>query len=182
MKDAIRSTTLAAALILALGSAFEAQASPFTYHGNLTDGGQPANGRYDLELALYGSAQSPTPLIPAATLYNVEVRDGGFSTQLDLGDAAQSGGWIGVSVRPAGSGEFAALSGREKLEPEGTCPASWLLAGNAGTAGASSFIGTTDAADLVFKAGNLYAGSFRPYQLGASFTAGPGHATAARAV
>ena len=182
MRDAIRSTTLASALLLALGTAFTAQAAPFTYHGNLTDGGQPANGRYDLQVALYGSEQGATPLMPAATLFGVEVRDGSFSTELDLGDAAQNGGWIGVAVRPAGADEFAALSGREKLEPEGTCPASWLLDGNAGTAAASSFLGTSDEADVVFRAGNRYAGSFRPYALGASFTAGPGHATATRAV
>ena len=113
MRDAIRSTTLASALLLALGTAFTAQAAPFTYHGNLTDGGQPANGRYDLQVALYGSEQGATPLMPAATLFGVEVRDGSFSTELDLGDAAQNGGWIGVAVRPAGTDEFAALSGRE---------------------------------------------------------------------
>jgi hypothetical protein len=87
MRDAIRSTTLASALLLALGSAFAAHAAPFTYHGNLTDGGQPANGRYDLQVALYGSEQGATPLMPAATLFGVEVRDGSFSTELDLGEA-----------------------------------------------------------------------------------------------
>jgi hypothetical protein len=182
MRTSIHSTALATALLLALGTAANAQAAPFTYHGSLTDSGQAANGRYDMQIALYGSEQSATPLLPAATVFGVEVHDGNFSTELDLGDAAQNGGWIGVAVRAAGSGEFASLSGRERLEPAGTCPAAWLLDGNAGTAAAGSYLGTTDEADIVFRAGGRVAGSFSPFPLGASFTAGPGRATAMRAV
>lgn len=181
MKVSMRSSALVAALAVALGTA-GAEAAPFTYHGHLTDGGQPASGRYDLQVALYASEHGATPLMPATTLFGVDVRDGSFSTELDLDAAASNGGWIGVAVRPAGAGDFTALSGREKLEPEGTCPAAWLLDGNAGTAAAASYVGTSDAADLVFKTNGVYAGSFRPYAAGASFTAGPGHATAQRAV
>lgn len=181
MRTSIHSTALAAALLLALGTAANAQAAPFTYHGSLTDSGQAANGRYDMQIALYGSEQSATPLLPVATVFGVEVQDGNFSTEIDLGDAAQEGGWIGVAVRAAGSGDFASLSGRERLDPAGTCPAAWLLDGNAGTA-AGSYLGTSDETDLVFRAGGRVAGSFGPFPLGASFTAGPGRATAMRAV
>jgi uncharacterized small protein (DUF1192 family) len=154
------------------------QAASFTYHGSLSDGGQPANGRYDLQIVLYGDKQGSVALTPAVTVLGLDVHDGSFSTELDLGNAAQDGGWIGVAVRPAGASDFAALSGRSKVEPAGTCPASWLLDGNAGTTGAN-YLGTTDAVDLVLKAGGVNAGAFSP---DASFKAGSGHATAARAV
>lgn len=157
MRNRTSYTVLAAALLAAMG-ATAAQAAAFNYHGNLTDGGQPANGRYDLKISVYGSEQGAVLLVPAVTLFGVEVKEGSFSAELNLDDAAQAGGWVGVAVRPAGGGEFAALSGRSKVEPEGTCPAAWLLAGNAGAGG--SFLGTTDAVDLVVHAGGLEAARF----------------------
>ena len=183
MHVSIRSTTLATALLLALGAATTAQAAPLTYHGNLTDAGQPANGRYDLQVALYGSEQGATPLMPAVTLFGVDVHDGSFSSELDLGAVAQNGGWIGVAVRKAGSGDFAALSGREKLAPAGTCPTAWSLDGNAGTT-AGNYLGTSDDTDLVFKVNNSLTGNFHAVSAGGgtSFTAGWGHASATRSV
>jgi hypothetical protein len=176
MKASIRPAVLATALLLSLGTA-ATQAASFTYHGTLSDGGQPANGRYDLQISAYGSEHGTVPLMPAVTVFGLEVHDGSFSTEIDLGDAAPQGAWVGVAVRAAGGSDFAALSGRSKAEPTG-CPASWLLDGNAGTT-ASNYLGTTDAVDLVFKAGGTNTGAFSP---NASFRAGSGHATATRAV
>lgn len=181
MNASIRVTTLATALFLALGTAATAQAATFAYHGKLTDAGQPAHGRYDLQVTLYGSEQAATPLAPAVTLFGVDVHDGNFSSALDLGATAQDSGWIGVAVRKAGSGDFAALSGREKLEPATTCPTAWLTGGNAIGTG-SNLLGTTDATNLAFGVNNATAGSFATVPGGTSFTAGNGHATAVRAV
>jgi uncharacterized small protein (DUF1192 family) len=179
MNISIHSSALATALLLTFSAA--AQAAPFTYHGHLSDGGQPANGRYDLQVTLYGSEQSAAPLLPAVALFGVDVHDGSFSTEIDLGAAAQSGGWIGVAVRQAGASEFAALSGRQKLEPAGTCPTAWSLNGNTGITD-TNFLGTLDAHDVVFWAGNALAGKFQAPPNGPSFVAGTGHANAVNAV
>ena len=38
---------------LCVASSAQAQSSAFTYQGKLTDGGNPANGDYDLQFALF---------------------------------------------------------------------------------------------------------------------------------
>ena len=57
MRITMRSTVLTAALLLAMGS-MAAHAESFTYQGRLNDGGQPANGRYDLQIGFYGDRKS----------------------------------------------------------------------------------------------------------------------------
>ncbi|HEV7490677.1 MAG TPA: tail fiber domain-containing protein [Rhodanobacteraceae bacterium] len=183
MHIAIRSTLMTAALLLAMGST-ALQAGSFTYQGRLNDGGQPANGHYDLKIGLYGDEHSTVPLFPPVTVFGVDVHEGSFSTPLDFGNSAQNGGWIGVSVRPAGSGDFAALSGRSRVEPNGTCDSSWLLSGNVAIVGSPSVLGFSNEADLVFETNGAVAGMFHPIPSngGSSFTAGAGHASANRSV
>lgn len=167
---------MSAALALALGSG-PSTAAGLDYHGSLQDAGAPANGRYDLRVALYGSQQALAPLAPAVTLYGVEVRDGRFSTDLDFGAAAQNGGWIGVAVRKAGAADFVDLAGRTAVQPDGTCPDAWLLTGNSG----GGVLGTVDASPLVLQVNNAAAATFRPQSGGASFETGLGIADAPRA-
>ena len=183
MHIAMRSTILSSALLLALASP-AMHAASFTYQGRLNDGGQPANGHYDLQIGLYGDEHSKIPLSPPVTLFGIDVHDGSFSTPLDFGSNAQNGGWIGVSVRPAGFGDFSALSGRSRVAPEGTCDSSWLLSGNTAAVGSPSYLGFTNEADLLFETNGHIAGMFHPIPNngGTSFTAGTGHASADRAV
>src|SRR5689334_25079929 len=97
-----RSKTLAAALLLALASS-AAYAGTFNYHGQLTDAGRGANGKYDIQIAVYPSDSAAIPSAPAMTVYGVDVRNGAFNTEVDLGNAAQKGSFIGVAVRRAGT-------------------------------------------------------------------------------
>jgi hypothetical protein len=138
---------LAAAFLLALTGSSFAYAGSFNYHGHLTDAGQGANGRYDLQITVYPSATATVPRTPATTVYGVDVVNGAFNTEVELGDAVQSGAFIGVAVRPTGSSEFVALAGRTPVQPDGTCPDAWLVDGNAGTTGAN-YVGTSDAVDF----------------------------------
>ena len=66
MHIAMRSTILSSALLLALASP-AMHAASFTYQGRLNDGGQPANGHYDLQIGLYGDEHSKIPLSPPVT-------------------------------------------------------------------------------------------------------------------
>lgn len=153
-----RHKTLAAALLLAL-TASAAYGGTFNYHGQLTEAGHGANGRYDIRVSVYPSATAAIPSGPATTVYGVEVRDGAFSTELDLGNAVQKGSYIGVAVRPAGSSDFTALAGRTAVAPDGTCPDAWLVNGNTGLSGVE-YAGNADAVNFHIGVGGVYSANF----------------------
>jgi hypothetical protein len=136
------------ATLLALGT-LGASAANYTYHGNLQESGRPANGSYDLLLTLYSAASGGSRLANPVTLYNIPVRDGSFSTNVDFGTAASIGqAYLDVQVKPSKSAAaFAQLDNRSAVSPSGTCPATWDLAGNAGVPG-GSYLGTADGTDL----------------------------------
>ncbi len=76
---------LSVALAAAFGFAFScAQAASFTYHGSLQDGGQPANGAYDLELTLYSKRQGGVVLAGPVTVAGVAVDDGSFAPRRSI--------------------------------------------------------------------------------------------------
>ncbi len=153
-----RSRTLAAALLLALTSS-AAFAGTFTYHGQLTDAGRGANGKYDIQIAVYPSESAAIASAPATTVFGVDVHNGAFSTEVDLGNSAKMGSFVGVAVRRAGTSEFTPLSGRTPVAPDGVCPPSWLIDGNAGTTG-GDYVGTTDAANFHVGVNGFYTANF----------------------
>jgi len=149
--------TLCVALAAALGmGASMAHADSFTYHGNLQDSGRPANGTYDLQLTLFPARSGGSAIAGPVTLYGVSVHDGAFSTTVDFGQsvATSNQGWVDVKVKPAGSGNFVSLDDRSPVTPEGGCPGSWTLDGNAAIPG-GSYLGTADANDLYFDANGI---------------------------
>src|SRR5262245_22036393 len=114
--------TLVVATVLAAGAAL-AGAQPigtsFTYQGRLTDGGNPANGAYDLQLALFDAATGGAQVGPTLVRDDVVVSDGLFTTRLDFGAVfAGSGRWLELRVRPgASTGAYTTLAGRQELTP-----------------------------------------------------------------
>jgi len=119
-----------------------AQGSAFTYQGQLSANGAPANGRYDLTFTLYDSTNLPGkviagPLINAATA----VSNGLFAVTLDFGGGVFTGTnyWLGISVSPAGSNTFTELSPRQPLTPTPYA----IMAGSA-----SNLLGDLPAAQL----------------------------------
>ncbi len=91
----------------------------FTYQGNLTDGGSPANGQYDFEFKLFddasGGAQIGSPIVKD----NVDVTDGFFSVELDFGSVFNGQAlYLEIGVRPGASGgAFNLFTGRQELTP-----------------------------------------------------------------
>ncbi len=90
----------------------------FTYQGELTVSGQPANGEFDLRFELYdanmGGAQAGSTLVVEDAL----VSDGIFSVELDFGAGPFAGDqlWIEVGVRNGSEmGGFTELLPRQKL-------------------------------------------------------------------
>ena len=139
---------------VALTSAFSLQPSAlvlaaplgaaWTYQGQLTDGGVPASGHYDLEFTLYDDASGGTAVSGPITTNAVRVANGLFTAVLDFGAGAFTGGarWLGIGVRTNGGASFTPLSPRQPLTPAPYA----LYAPNAGSA--VSLSGTLPAAQL----------------------------------
>jgi hypothetical protein len=110
-----------AILILAVVSAM-AYAAPlgtaFTYQGQLTEAGQPANGLYDLQACVFDAADSPVALACVADIEDVPVEAGVFSVALDFGSDVFGGDerWLQLGVRPGASvGTYTALAPRQTV-------------------------------------------------------------------
>jgi hypothetical protein len=136
-------------LLISLGHA--AAAAPMRYHGQLSDGGQPANGRYDLQISLYNSADAGGLLGYPTTLENVEVVNGQFQVELEAPAAAQnSAAWLQAAVRDgASNGVFNEIAGREKVTLAPLIGACWSTTGDSGSNPAVNFLGNTDNQTLV---------------------------------
>jgi len=90
----------------------------FTYQGRLTDGGAPAEGKYDLRFALYDAPSGGAQVGNTIYREDVEVADGYFSVALDYGGAAFTGQarYLEVGVRPGESSDaYTTLSPRQAL-------------------------------------------------------------------
>ena len=110
----------AAAQGLSVPNAASPVGSGFTYQGRLTDGGDPANGTYDLQFALYDAASGGSQAGSIVLKDDVTVTDGLFTIQLDFGASAfvGEGRWLDIGVRPsADTGAFTVLSPRQTITP-----------------------------------------------------------------
>jgi hypothetical protein len=81
-----------------------AQTTAFTYQGKLTDGGNPANGSYDLQFKLFDALTSGTQQGVTLVRNPVAASAGVFTVTLDFGANVFSGAarYLEISVRPAG--------------------------------------------------------------------------------
>ena len=105
--------------LLVLNASAAAQPSAFTYQGQLTDLGTPANGSYDLRFLLYPAVGTGAPVGPILTNSAVAVVNGVFTTTLDFGEAAFDGAerWLEIGLRPQGGNVFVTLAPRQRLAP-----------------------------------------------------------------
>src|SRR5262245_45432354 len=103
-------------ILLSCGAMF-GQTSRFTYQGRLTDAGTPANGNYDLQIALFDSPAGNTQIDQTQTIANVSVSSGVFTVPLDFGPDAFTGGgrFLEISTRPSGAATFTLLTPRQPI-------------------------------------------------------------------
>ncbi|HUV90114.1 MAG TPA: hypothetical protein VMY80_10705, partial [Anaerolineae bacterium] len=87
----------------------------FIYQGRLTDGGSPADGKYDFLFGLYDS--DGTQVGSTVTKGDVDVTDGTFTVSLDFGSAFNGDArYLDISVRPGSStGGYTLLTPRQSL-------------------------------------------------------------------
>ncbi|MGD0744683.1 MAG: hypothetical protein ABSA45_05970 [Verrucomicrobiota bacterium] len=173
MKQRIVSLSLLlSALFLVVGWVLPSWTA-FTYQGRLNDGGNPANGSYDMEFNLYVWTNT-LPNLTAGPIVNsaVAVTNGLFTTTLDFGGSVFSGNLLllEVGVRTnGGTNAFVVLSPRQPLTPvpyaifantasnlSGSLPAIQL----SGTLPASAFAGYTNTVALTNN-GNIFSGTFK---------------------
>ncbi|HET6545138.1 MAG TPA: hypothetical protein VFG55_00145 [Rhodanobacteraceae bacterium] len=109
--------------------------SDFTYQGQLTDAGTPANGSYDFEFALYTSASGGVA-VDTLDMPALAVSGGLVNASLDFTDVPYDGQalWVELRVRPTGSG-----GGYTTLDPRQALSAApyalYALSGNPGPQG-----------------------------------------------
>jgi hypothetical protein len=94
--------------------------SAFTYQGNLSEDGSPANGNYDFQFKLYNASTGGDQIGTTIVKNNLALSDGIFATELDFGSEVFAGSarWLEVSIRQSGStGAYTLLSPRQPLTP-----------------------------------------------------------------
>ena len=96
-----------------------AQGTAFNYQGQLSNGGSPVTGIYDLTFALYLTNQFGTVADGPVTNSAVAVTNGLFSTTLDFDAGVFTGAnfWLQITVRTNGNGAFTPLAPRQPLLP-----------------------------------------------------------------
>ncbi len=105
-------------LLCPVGLLAEPLSTAFTYQGQLSDAGSPADGSFDLSFTLFDAATDGTVVGPTVTVDDVVVDAGLFSVELDFGTAPFAGDqlWLAIEVRAgAETGSFQPLSPRQKL-------------------------------------------------------------------
>ncbi len=164
-----------------------AQGTAFTYQGQLSSGGSPANGSYDLQFGLWSAASGPSQIGSTLTSTATAVSNGLFTVTLDFGaNFPGADRWMEIGVRPSGPGAFSTLSPRQKLTPSpyaimagsvqstnilgptdigtanlvGTLPDARLSANVALRSGGNMFSG-----DQIITSGKLGIGTTNPVQL-----------------
>jgi predicted outer membrane repeat protein len=109
----------------------------FPYHGTLLDQGILRTDLFDLKLTSYGSSDGPDQRGASIERDDVDVVDGDFRLDLELGPDVLDGTalWLEVAVRPGDSNDpadFVTLSPRQEITPVPYA----LYAARSGTAGA----------------------------------------------
>ena len=162
---------MAGVFLFFLGNAAMGQGTAFSYQGQLSSGGGPANGLYNFRFSLYTAALT-NGLSPIGSVTNqdVGVTNGLFTTTLDFGPGIFTGAnyWLQIGVSATTGTTFTVLSPLQPVLPVpyaifansasnllGQLPASQL----SGTLPASAFTGYTNTVALTNGA-NLFAGTF----------------------
>src|SRR4051812_34861147 len=92
----------------------------FTYQGHLMEGGNSANGLYDLRFDVFADSTNGLPVGTGVVLSAIPVTNGLFVAALDFGDVifSDNARWLELSVRQVGSGSaFVQLTPRQPMTP-----------------------------------------------------------------
>lgn len=138
---------LAAAVTFFLGDFhLRAQMSTFTYQGTLSQGGQSANGSFEMQFLLYNAESGGGQIGSTAAVNPVDVASGLFNVSLDFGAGAFDGAarWLEIQVRPMGDSDpFTTLTPRQTIGATPYALYAMTPAGPKGDAGDTGSTGPT---------------------------------------
>ena len=92
----------------------------FTYQGRLDEGGNLADGAFDLRFVLFDAPAAGNQVGGIVSLEDVAVANGLFAVNLDFGPGAFRGDarWLDIAVRPGSeTGAFSPLVPRQEVTP-----------------------------------------------------------------
>jgi len=94
-----------------------AQGTAFSYQGQLTSGGSPVEGSYDLQFALYDTNAGGCAVAGPITNLATAISNGLFCACVDFGPGVFNGTpcWLDVAVRTNGASTFVELTPRQFL-------------------------------------------------------------------
>ena len=104
-------------LPLFLATSSYPQTTAFTYQGNLTDGGNPASGNFQMQFKLFDAASGGTQIGSTLGDVAVIVTSGVFRARLDFGSPPLTGAnrWLEIAVRRNSGDVYVTLSPREQI-------------------------------------------------------------------
>jgi hypothetical protein len=167
MKTKLQSFIIMLALLAGVHRAAANIGTAFTYQGQLTTDGGPANGTYDLTYKLWNALGGGTQVGSTITITGTVISNGLFSATLDFGSQFNGTSyWLELAVRTNGVGSYNTLNPRQPLTPTpyaitaqnvaGLVPGSQL----SGDIPPSSFAGTYPNPVTLNNAGNVFDGIF----------------------
>jgi hypothetical protein len=123
------------------------QTTAFNYQGRLTDGGNPANGSFQMQFKLFDAVAAGSQIGSTISDVAVMATNGTFSAKLDFGAAAFGGAnrWLEIAVRRNSSESYVTLSPREQIASSPYA----VRTLSAATADDSQKLGGLDAANYV---------------------------------
>lgn len=108
-------TTVLFALIC-LAAPCLSQSTAFSYQGNLTTGGNPANGNHRFEVSLFDAPTLGVQIGTTVILDPVAVTNGTFVLNLDFGNQFDGADrFIEIKVKPSVGGNLTTLSPRQRI-------------------------------------------------------------------
>ena len=147
IKQVLILAVLALSTLTSAPTTANAQGTAFTYQGQLSAGGAPANGHYDFTFALFSTSSTNTGQVGATlTDLDVGVTNCLFTVLLDFGaNFPGASRWLAIGVRTNGGSGFTALNPLQELTPTPYA----IYTPNAGNAAsATTFTGPISQAQL----------------------------------
>lgn len=131
-------------------STAHAQGTAFTYQGQLSSGGAPANGSYDLQFTLYTVNAGGVALAGPVTNSATAVSNGLFTTTIDFGPGVFTGtsNWLDIAVRTNGATGFTELTPRQQIKPTPYAVFATTASNVSGTVSASQLTGSIPAGQV----------------------------------
>ncbi|MFM2296242.1 MAG: hypothetical protein RLZZ350_2655 [Verrucomicrobiota bacterium] len=138
-----------------------AQDTAFTYQGRLAVSNAPANGSFDVQLAVWDALTNGNNVSMTTTFTGVAVSNGLFTVTGDNGPVwTGAARWLEVAVRTNGAGSYTTLTPRQPVTPTPYAIFAASASNLVGTVSSANLAGNYSSAVNLNNAGNTFNGGF----------------------